>query len=382
MKLKLDETILRCRREKGLTQEELAAALGVSPQSISNWEHGGYPDIELLPAIANFFEITVDELIGNDKISMEEDLKNFRRNFHSLKGEEALKFGLAYHRKYPNDYDIMSCLCSCIVRYESYRSPESMKLLRDLSERIIGECTDAETREDTIYRMCEATDGEEFERWVSMLPVSYGVTNAEIREDHFWNKGDTEAARRLYGRNNIALLLHFTGRDYHADGDAARAAENARYRMTLLACGENGEVPDGFLGHYAYYRLCYASALFGCGRTEEGFTELDGAVDDYLRSYELPDDVPLSVGPDALFHGICCIRHRKKGQFDQFVNADGTPIDYQVGNQSHHLNIHALLDMLTHGDFSAPWFDYWFDKVQNDERFKKNVERVKKVIEG
>ena len=66
MKLKLDETILRCRREKNLTQEELASALGVSPQSISNWEHGGYLDIELLPSIANYFGITVDELIGND----------------------------------------------------------------------------------------------------------------------------------------------------------------------------------------------------------------------------------------------------------------------------------------------------------------------------
>lgn len=89
MKLKIDETILRCRREKGMTQEELAAALGVSPQSISNWEHGGYPDIELLPAIANFFSLTVDELIGNDKITAEEDLNRFRRSFYEVKVKNA-----------------------------------------------------------------------------------------------------------------------------------------------------------------------------------------------------------------------------------------------------------------------------------------------------
>ena len=65
--LRIPEVILRERRKQGLTQEELAVQLGVSSQAISNWERGGYPDITLLPRIANFFGITVDELIGNDE---------------------------------------------------------------------------------------------------------------------------------------------------------------------------------------------------------------------------------------------------------------------------------------------------------------------------
>lgn len=276
----------------------------------------------------------------------------------------------------------MERLCGCIVQYEFYRSPEHMKLLRGLCERIIAECTDATIRSDAIYYMCDTTDGEEFERWVSMLPISYSSTHGETREDHYWKTGNTEASRRLYGRNNAALILHLINRNYHTDGNAERVAVNARYRMHILSCGENGDVPDGFLGQYAYYHLCYASALFGCGKTEEGFKELDSAVDDYLRSYELPDDVPLPIGPDELFHGIRCIRRRKKGWFDLFVYEDGTPVDYQLDSNSNHLDAHALLDMLTHGDFSAPWFDYWFDTAQNDERFQKNVERVKKFIEG
>ncbi|MBQ7930947.1 MAG: helix-turn-helix transcriptional regulator, partial [Clostridia bacterium] len=58
--LKIPEVILRERRRKNMTQEELAASLGVSSQAISNWERGGYPDITLLPRIANYFGITVD----------------------------------------------------------------------------------------------------------------------------------------------------------------------------------------------------------------------------------------------------------------------------------------------------------------------------------
>ena len=381
MKLKLDETILRCRREKNLTQEELAAALGVSPQSISNWEHGGYPDIELLPSIANYFGITVDELIGNDKISVEEDIAAFPRKYYAVGGEERLNLALTYYRKYPNNFTIMELL-ACVITYGGFsKSAVYRKLLCEVCERIINECTDAGIRENAIYYMCRVADGEEFERWCAMLPVSFGLTYYETKESHLWENGDTSEARRLYGRNNTALLLYFTTRDYHADGDAKCAEVNSLFRMKFLSCGENGDVPDGFLGQYAYYRLCHASALFGCGRTEEGFAELTGAVDDYLRSYDLPDDVPLPLGPDGLFGGIRCIRQRKKGRFDEFVYEDGTPVDYPPGGR-YHLDPNALYDMLTHGDFSASWFDYWVDAVQDDERFLAQLERVKTYMEN
>ena len=52
------------RRAKGLTQEQLAEEFGVSPQAVSKWENGAScPDISILPQIASFFEITVDELL-------------------------------------------------------------------------------------------------------------------------------------------------------------------------------------------------------------------------------------------------------------------------------------------------------------------------------
>ena len=75
--LKIAEVILRERRKMKLTQEDLAAALMVSPQAVSNWERGGYPDIILLPRIANYFKITVDELIGNDEVTRQTDVELF-----------------------------------------------------------------------------------------------------------------------------------------------------------------------------------------------------------------------------------------------------------------------------------------------------------------
>ena len=70
MQLELGQKIRELRRRDGRTQETLADALGVTSQAISRWEaNGGYPDMETIPAIANYFGVSIDELFGyeNDR---------------------------------------------------------------------------------------------------------------------------------------------------------------------------------------------------------------------------------------------------------------------------------------------------------------------------
>ena len=67
MQIKLGEKIKELRQRDKRKQEDLAVVLGVTNQAVSRWEaNGGYPDIEMLPAIANYFHITIDELFGYD----------------------------------------------------------------------------------------------------------------------------------------------------------------------------------------------------------------------------------------------------------------------------------------------------------------------------
>lgn len=56
--------IAKLRKEKSVTQEELASRVGVSSQAVSKWENGGMPDAELLPRIADFLEVSIDTLFG------------------------------------------------------------------------------------------------------------------------------------------------------------------------------------------------------------------------------------------------------------------------------------------------------------------------------
>lgn len=70
MQVYIGDKIKELRKKNGRRQEDLAIALGVTPQAISRWEaNGGYPDMGMIPAIANFFHITIDELFGynNDR---------------------------------------------------------------------------------------------------------------------------------------------------------------------------------------------------------------------------------------------------------------------------------------------------------------------------
>ena len=62
------EKISSLRKERSMTQEELAATVGVSAQSVSKWENNvTMPDILLLPVIAGIFEVTVDELFSIER---------------------------------------------------------------------------------------------------------------------------------------------------------------------------------------------------------------------------------------------------------------------------------------------------------------------------
>lgn len=65
MKNEFNASLKEIRKKKGITQEQLADAVGVSAQAVSKWELNGYPDASLLPVIAEHLEVSIDELFGN-----------------------------------------------------------------------------------------------------------------------------------------------------------------------------------------------------------------------------------------------------------------------------------------------------------------------------
>lgn len=85
--MNFNEKLQQLRKQKGLTQEQLASCLYVSRTAISKWEAGrGYPNLDSLKAIAKCFDVTIDELLSNDELLTvaQEDKKRTKKSFLDL----------------------------------------------------------------------------------------------------------------------------------------------------------------------------------------------------------------------------------------------------------------------------------------------------------
>ena len=161
MNLLIGENIRRLRRERGLTQEEAAAHLGISFQSISKWERGdGYPDITMLPALAHYFGVSVDELLGTDEIMKSEKYEEINRlwkenNLAGLNRENVTLMRQSL-KEYPNDALLLVQLSSSLEKLDG-TPEEKRQYLREsiaVQEQILRYAEDCEVRGATLFNIC------------------------------------------------------------------------------------------------------------------------------------------------------------------------------------------------------------------------------------
>ncbi|MDD6034534.1 MAG: helix-turn-helix transcriptional regulator [Oscillospiraceae bacterium] len=110
MKLKLSENIRQRRREAGLTQEQLAEALGVTAGAVYKWESGrAAPELGLLVELAQFFGVSVDALLdyGWESLDMGQTADRLRQCIRDRRLEEGLKLASQVLQKYPNSFRVV-----------------------------------------------------------------------------------------------------------------------------------------------------------------------------------------------------------------------------------------------------------------------------------
>lgn len=126
MNINLGEKLKGLRKEKNVSQEKLAKYLNVSFQAVSKWENAStYPDIELLPELARFFGITVDELLGAEKI----DEKKLYEEYEARAAEiyrngdiaKALPIWQEAYHKLPNNIEVKEMLMSMYFDIDKVR---------------------------------------------------------------------------------------------------------------------------------------------------------------------------------------------------------------------------------------------------------------------
>jgi transcriptional regulator with XRE-family HTH domain len=165
MQLQIGGNLKRLRRERDLTQEELAAFLGVSFQAISKWERGeGYPDMETLPVIANYFGVTLDALVGMDALrdtaEAEAMLEQSYRNSSDGRRAENIELLREGARRFPGNWEIWSELAVnlWVAKADAEIKKRNLSEAIDIFERLLDRCTDSGVRNRATASLCYAYD--------------------------------------------------------------------------------------------------------------------------------------------------------------------------------------------------------------------------------
>ena len=159
MNVKIGIIIKKLRAEKNITQDALATAIGVTPQAISRWENeSGYPDIELLPLLADFFKVSIDELLGYKFSQREQELIDIKKEIKRLDEvgthQENLKFARTAFAKFPNDAEIKVYLADCLSdEYNITKEDALYQEAETLCLSVVNECRDEDIRYEAILTL-------------------------------------------------------------------------------------------------------------------------------------------------------------------------------------------------------------------------------------
>ena len=156
MKVLIGERIKELRKRDSRKQEDLATAIGVTPQAVSRWEAGTcYPDMGMLPAIANYFHVSIDSLFGyqndREKKIQEYVLEANRRIFDYEDSAETIRFLRKCLEEFPAEPKLQSAL-ACILQFKG-RCEEEKRNTFQAEDRL-----DAHQKLAGIYYVSETQD--------------------------------------------------------------------------------------------------------------------------------------------------------------------------------------------------------------------------------
>lgn len=181
MEINLKEKLRSLRQKKNVTQEALANHLGITPQSVGKWERGeGFPDITLLPKIAFYFDVTVDDLLGVEQTKIQEKINAYlvESNAFMRTGEndKILELWEKAYSEFPNDCVVMENLMYAINRDAIYPCPkDKAERIIKLGEEILRRSTDTHQRESVIQELCYTYSGIDDQKALSYADMSGSI---------------------------------------------------------------------------------------------------------------------------------------------------------------------------------------------------------------
>ena len=323
--INIARVIIRKRKEKGFTQEELANYMGVSSASVSKWETTqSYPDILLLPQLAAYFNITIDELMGYEPQLSTKDIGKLYAQMYSELSTKPIDEVIGRCRetikKYFSCFPLLMQMGELLINAsplagDEAKSAEFVEEAKSLFIRVKVESDDAELRKHALYMeaLCASLQGNPNEvidllgkprtnlsSHEVLLSSAYRMTGRDVEAETVMQVG-------IY-QNIISVLSLLSMYAMLGVNDAVRFDDIIKRTLSIAEAFNINELQPGTI--ISFYVVA-AQGYLGLGHTEdaldllEQYTELiergiswqikgDGfftLIDDWLNEARLDNSI-------------------------------------------------------------------------------------------
>ena len=289
MQLKLYENIKRLRKEKELTQEKLAEILGVTVGAVSKWENGNNtPDIMMLAALADLFDVSIDALLGYDTApkKINDIVEAINSKTVSNRFEDAINISNDALIRYPHDFSVIYASAMIYhvmaVQGKDKKAPKEAIRLFELAKDYLRQNDNPEINEYTINCMI-ATDYMLFDV-KKALKISkennFGGVNNAVIATAYMKEGDTGEALDYATRGLISSLTGLFNSSINMILALSCKGKKKDIGSALILCDDNLSIikmfskdDKGYLDKFTALFLVIKAYLFGLMKDEKMLTD-------------------------------------------------------------------------------------------------------------
>jgi len=365
--MNLASVLIAKRRERGITQDELAEHVGVSKASVSKWENGNsYPDITHLPIIASYFDISIDQLLNySPQLSDAEIKKIYNRlteNFATKPFEDVIAecetLVKKYYSCYPFvQYIVILYLNHVIMAKDEERKKQVLKSAIELCEHTLQNCRELELLHEAekYQAMCYLGIGDA-EKVIeilcdkNLLPKRYGVGNGALVSQAHQVLGNMDKANEveqseLFQSLDVVFVgllsyIHINKTDFDTAQVAYERAVGLSEMFNMRRLNSNNVAIL-----YAWGAHMYQAA----GKSDEAIQALEKYVDVCIHVF-----FPFAVRGDSFFNRI-----------DHLISEENTPLPRNEAVIKESMLNDVLLDPAFDGLHGNPEFTNLVQKLRN-----------------
>lgn len=253
MELFIGNRIKELRKERNMTQEQLAELVGISFQAVSKWETGlALPDITLVPRLAKIFGVTTDDLFAYNRKEMQEEIEQYAdrayqfRETDPAEGRRILEEGL---QKYPGN-DILLNNLLYVLDY-TVNPDETIRVASGL----IDQTAMSDVRYDALRFLAYAYNAKgDIQSATAALEQIPEIYFTKLSEMAFVLSGrpkyEAAETQKWLSFEQLLQMMQKIAECYEADGETGKATAETERALALLAAMQN----ENFKNYTAFFQ--------------------------------------------------------------------------------------------------------------------------------